>query len=70
MFLQRLDIYTRIPSTVTSEMMEIVVRIMAEVLSILGIVMKDIKQGRISEYSLIRVRHCWLKDVQKSLRGG
>ena len=68
MFLQRLNIYTGIPST--PEMMEIVVRIMAEVLSILGIVMRDIKQGRISEYSLIRVRHCWLKDVQKSLRGG
>jgi hypothetical protein len=54
MFFRRLDIYTEVPPT--SEMMDIVVRIMAEVLSILGIAMKEIKQGRMSKYSVIQVR--------------
>ena len=55
-FFRRLEIYTQVPPT--SEMMDIVVRIMAEVLSILGIAMKEIKQGRTSEYSVIQVDHC------------
>ena len=38
----------------TSEMMDIVVRIMAEVLTILSIAMKNIKQGRMSEYLLYK----------------
>ena len=50
MFFSRLEIYTEVPPT--SEMMDILVRIMAEVLSILGIAMKKIKQGRMSKYSL------------------
>ena len=56
MFFRRLDIYTEVPPT--SEMMDMVVRIMAEVLSILGIAMKEIKQGRMSKCSLIQVRRC------------
>ena len=56
MFFRRLEIYTEVPPT--SEMMDIVVRIMAEVLSILGVAMKEIKEGRMSEYSLIQVRCC------------
>jgi hypothetical protein len=56
MFFRRLEIYTRVPPT--SEMMDIVVRIMAEVLSIAGIAMKEIKQGRMSKYSLMQVRQC------------
>ena len=52
LFFRRLDIYTQVPPT--SEMMDIVVRIMAEVLSILGIAVKEIKQGRMSEYPLIQ----------------
>jgi len=55
MLFRRLEIYTEVPPT--SEMMEIVVRIMAEVISILGIAMKEITQGRMSKYSLIQVRH-------------
>ena len=51
MFLRRLEIYTRVPPT--PEMMDIAVRIIAEVLSIAGIAMKDIKQGRMSKYSLV-----------------
>jgi hypothetical protein len=56
MFFRRLEIYTEVPPT--SEMMDIVARILAEVLSIVGIAMKEIKQGRISKYSVIQVRHC------------
>jgi hypothetical protein len=48
MFFRRLKIYTDVPAT--TEMMDIIVQIMAEVLSILGIATKEIKRGRMSEY--------------------
>ena len=47
MFFRRLDMYTEVPPT--TEMMDIIVRIMVEVLSVLGIATKEIKQGRMSE---------------------
>jgi hypothetical protein len=47
MFFQRLETYTK--ARPTTEMMDITIQIMVEVLSILGIAMKEIKQGRISE---------------------
>ena len=50
MVLRRLEIYTDVPLTV--EMMDIIVQILVEVLSILGIATKAIKQGRLSEYLL------------------
>ena len=46
-FLRRLEIYTQVPPT--TEMMDTIVRIMVEVLSVLGIATKEIKQGWISE---------------------
>jgi hypothetical protein len=48
MFFRRLEIYTELPST--TEMMDMIVQIMVEVLSILGIATREIKQGRISKY--------------------
>ena len=48
MYLRRLEIYTEVPATI--EMMDILVRIMVEVFSILGIAMKEINQGRMSKY--------------------
>jgi hypothetical protein len=48
MFFRRLEIYTQLSPT--AEMMDIIVRIMVEVLSILGIATKEIKEGRLSEY--------------------
>jgi hypothetical protein len=48
MFFRRLEIYTELPSTV--EIMNIIVQIMTEVLSILGIATKVIRQGRMSKY--------------------
>ena len=50
MFLRRLEIYTELPST--TEMMDIIIQIMVEVLSILGVATREIKQGRMSKYLL------------------
>ena len=49
-FFQRLEIYTEVSPT--PEMIEILVKIMVEVLSILVIATKEIRQGRTSESCL------------------
>jgi hypothetical protein len=46
-FLRRLEIYTQVPPT--TEMMDTIVQIMAEILTILGIATKEMRQGRISK---------------------
>ena len=48
MFFRRLETYTQVPPT--TEMTDILIQIMVEVLSILGTATKEIKQGRMSEY--------------------
>ena len=50
MFFRRLESYTDVP--LTTEMMDIIVQIMVEVLSILGVATKEIKRGRMSESSI------------------
>ena len=52
MFFQRLEVYTEAQRT--SEMMDIIIQILVEVLSILGIATKEIKQNRLSERSLFK----------------
>jgi hypothetical protein len=52
-FFQRLEIYTRVSPP--PEMIDIIVKIMVEVLSILGIATKEMRQGRTSK--------CFLHDV-------
>ena len=47
-FFQRLEIYTT--AALDQEMVDTVVKIMVEVLNIIGIATKDIKQGRTSTY--------------------
>ena len=47
MFFRRLEVYTEVDPT--AEMMEMMVQITVEVLSILGIATKEIKQGRTSK---------------------
>jgi hypothetical protein len=47
MFFRRLDVYTEVDPT--PEMMDMMVQITVEVLSILGIATKEIKQGRTSK---------------------
>jgi hypothetical protein len=49
-FFQRLEIYTE--AALDQRMVDIVAKIMAEVLNILGITTNKIKQGRISEHLL------------------
>jgi hypothetical protein len=46
-FLRRLSLLTEMPCT--DEMMDILVRIMVEVLSVLALATKQIKQGRFSK---------------------
>ena len=50
MFVRRLEIYTELPLTI--EMMDTMIQIMTEILAILGIATKEIKQGRTSKYLL------------------
>ena len=50
MFFRRLEIYTEARGI--SEMMDIIIQVMVEVLSILGIATKQIKEGRISKQLL------------------
>jgi hypothetical protein len=52
MFVRRLEIYAEMRPT--AEMMEIIIQIMVEVLSILGIATKEIQQGRISKCLLYK----------------
>ena len=47
MFFRRLDMYTEVP--LTTEMTDVIIEIMAGVLSVLGIATKEIKQSRTSE---------------------
>jgi RecA/RadA recombinase len=49
-FFQRLEIYTEV--ALDQRMVDMVAKIMAEVLNILGITTKKIKQGRMSKHSL------------------
>jgi hypothetical protein len=44
---QRIGIYTQVPAT--TEMMDTMIQIMVEVLTILGIATKEMKQGRMSK---------------------
>ena len=52
MFFRRLEVYAELPST--TEMMDIITQIMVEVLSILGIATREIKQGIMSKYLLYK----------------
>jgi hypothetical protein len=46
-FLKRLEVYTKIPPT--QMMTDLIVKIMAELLSVLALATKEIKQGRLSK---------------------
>ena len=47
MFFRRLEVYTEVPAT--TEMMDMITQIMAEVLCILGIATKEITESRMSK---------------------
>ena len=52
-FLNRLDIYTKIPPTVG--MTEMIVKILVELLSILALATKQLQQGKLSESGLSEI---------------
>jgi hypothetical protein len=69
-FLKRLEIYTTIPPTTI--MMDIIVKIMVEVLSVLALATKEIKQGRLSECTItytLPVPQCAVEKFAKKLFG-
>ena len=51
-FFRRLEVYIAVPPT--PEMMDMMVKIMVEVLSIMGIAIKELRQSRTSEYILYK----------------
>lgn len=68
-FLKRLDIYTKIPPTPV--MTEMVIKIMAELLSVLALATKQIKQGRFS-MSALAYSHSGLtcrREIRKEVIG-
>jgi hypothetical protein len=66
-FLNRLDIYTKIPPTVA--MSEMVVKILVELLSALALVTKQIKQGKPSESVFGEVLYYLTRcDVEKFVK--
>jgi fungal STAND N-terminal Goodbye domain len=68
-FLQRLEIYMKIPPT--TMMTDIIVRIMVEVLSVLALATKQVKQGRLSRFTITFIAHVSLYDrivCQKAVR--
>ena len=50
-FLNRLDIYTKIPPTPAVD--EVIVKIMVELISTLALATKELKQGRLSKYFVV-----------------
>ena len=69
-FLKRLEIYVTIPHT--SMMTDIIVQIMVEVLSVLALATKQIKQGRFSEWVItytLSIAQCAVEKFAKKLLG-
>jgi hypothetical protein len=72
-FLKRLEIYTAIPPTPI--MTDIIVKIMIELLSVLALATKQIKQGRFSKYAItIYITRCSMSrrhsEIHKEVVGG
>jgi hypothetical protein len=56
-FLKRLEIYIMIPPNHVMTMTEILVKILVELLSVLALATKQIKEGRFSKSPIIRTCH-------------
>ncbi|KAF8496174.1 hypothetical protein F5888DRAFT_1835294 [Russula emetica] len=65
MFFRRLEVYTEVEPT--PEMMDMMVQITVEVLSILGIATKEIKQGRTKKYMKRLIGRTDMEDALKKL---
>ena len=63
-FFKRLDSYTEVQPTVA--MTDVIVKMMVEILSILAIATKEIKQGRSSKITYVNKFNCsWLTFCRK-----
>ena len=63
-FFKRLDSYTEVQPTVA--MTDVIVKMMVEILSILAIATKEIKQGRSSKMIYVNILNCsWLTFCRK-----
>ena len=51
-FFGRLETYTAMPPTTLAEMIDIIIHIIVEVFSVVGLATKEIKQSRIGQHSL------------------
>jgi hypothetical protein len=58
-FFRRLEIYVEVPPTALAGMTDVIVKIMVEVLSILAIVTKEIKQSKSSELTPDNIKFPW-----------
>src|SRR6266436_409071 len=69
-FLKRLEIYTTIPPTPL--MTEVIVNIMVELLSVLALASKQIKQGGFSKYALTYIVHGLMchREIHKKVAAG
>ncbi|KAF8470958.1 hypothetical protein DFH94DRAFT_206064 [Russula ochroleuca] len=64
-FFRRLEVYTEVPPT--TEMMDSIIMIMVEVLSILGIATKEIRQGRMKKFGKKLIGRTDMEDALKRL---
>jgi hypothetical protein len=68
---RRLETYVELPPT--TEMMDIIVKVMTEVLLILALVTKEIKQGKLSQFMLVDrlplSAHCSIERFLKKVAG-
>ncbi|KAF8476284.1 hypothetical protein DFH94DRAFT_683701 [Russula ochroleuca] len=64
-FFRRLEVYTQVPAT--TEMMDTIVQILVEVLSILGIATKEIKRGRMKKFGKKLIGRTDMDDALKRL---
>jgi hypothetical protein len=65
-FLKRLEIYMTIPPTTVTT--DIIVRTMVEVLSVLALATKQIRQRRFSQCAISHIHCPWLNVLQKNLQ--
>ncbi|KAI0269058.1 hypothetical protein BGY98DRAFT_1190402, partial [Russula aff. rugulosa BPL654] len=64
-FFRRLSIYTQVPST--PEMLDTIIQLMVEVLTILGMATKEMKQGRIKKFGKRLIGKSGMEDALKNL---
>jgi hypothetical protein len=71
-FLKRLEIYITIPPTPI--LTEVIVKVMIELLSVLALVSKQIKQGRFSKSAVTHIHvvrdSVYVREIHKKVAGG